>query len=88
MPDKGIAALFAGLRAVLDIEGFQLGFHGVEDRVVFVHRFVATATILTESEDFHACPRRPVRALTPAFRPASRFPQVLNTLLGGRKQAG
>ena len=82
VPDKGIAALLAGLRAVLDLEGFQLGFHGVEDRVVFVHRFVATATIVTESEDSLARPQRPVRAPTPAFRPVPRFPQGLNTLKG------
>jgi hypothetical protein len=51
VPNKGVAALLAGLTAVLVLEGFQLGFHGVEDRMVLVHRFVATVTILTESED-------------------------------------
>jgi hypothetical protein len=51
MPHKGIAALLAGLGPVLVLEGFQLGFHGIEDRVVLVHRFWATDKILTESED-------------------------------------
>jgi hypothetical protein len=56
---EGVTALLTGLNPVLVLKGLEPGFHGVEDRVVFVHRFVATGTILTESED---CPT-PVGAL-------------------------
>ena len=42
MPDKGISALFTGLGSVLITKGLQLGLHGLEDRVVLVHRFLAT----------------------------------------------
>lgn len=52
MAHEGIAAVLVGLEPVLVPQGFQLGLHGVEDRVVFVHRFIATVTTLTESEDF------------------------------------
>ena len=54
MADQGVAAELAGLTQVLVPEGFELNLHGLEDRVVFVHRFVATETTLTESEDFRS----------------------------------
>jgi hypothetical protein len=63
MADQGVAAELAGLTPVMVPEGFELGLHGMEDWVVLVHRFVATDTILTESEDFRSlfplpwCPR-------------------------------
>jgi len=50
--DQGVAAELAGLTPVVVPEGFELGLHRMEDRVVLVHRFVATGTILTESEVF------------------------------------
>ena len=59
LPHEGVAALLAGLAPVLILQGLQLNLQGVEDRMVFVHRSVATATILTESEDFSACLPRP-----------------------------
>ena len=52
MPNKGIAVLFAGLAPVLVLQGLQAHLQGIQDRMVFVHRFVANITILTESEDF------------------------------------
>lgn len=51
MTNKGVAALLGGLGSVLIFEELQLNLQGVEDRMVFVHRSVATVTILTESED-------------------------------------
>lgn len=42
MPNKGITALFTGLGSVLITKGLQLGLQGLEDRVVLVHRILAT----------------------------------------------
>ena len=60
MPYEGVTALLAGLAPVLIFQGLQLNLQGVEDRMVFVHRSVATVTILTESEDFSALPSGPL----------------------------
>ena len=40
--DEGVSTLFTGLGPVLIAKGLQLGLHGVEDRMVLVHRFLAT----------------------------------------------
>ena len=56
MTDKGVATLLAGLGPVLVPEGLELSLHGVEDRVVLVHRSLATNRILTESKDFGSRP--------------------------------
>jgi len=42
MPNKGITALFTGLGSVLITKGLQLGLQRLEDRVVLVHRILAT----------------------------------------------
>jgi hypothetical protein len=56
LTNKGVTALLGGLGSVLISEDLQLNLQGVEDRMVFVHRSVATVTILTESEDFEPLP--------------------------------
>jgi hypothetical protein len=84
VPHKGVTALLAGLTAVLVLEGFQPGFHGIEDRVVLVHRFVATDRILTESED---CPNRsepPLKPCVPRGRLRDQDSWALNGFHGGR----
>jgi len=48
MPYQGVATVFGWLAAVLVFQGLQTGFHGNEDRVVFVHRFLAIAATLSE----------------------------------------
>jgi hypothetical protein len=40
--NEGVSALFTGLGPVLIAKGLQLGLHGVEHRMGFVHRFLAT----------------------------------------------
>jgi hypothetical protein len=56
MTDKGVATLLAGLGPVLIPEGLKLSLHGVKDRVVLVHRSLATIRTLTESKDFGSVP--------------------------------
>ena len=57
MPYQGVATMFGWLAAVLVFQGLKPGFHGKEDRVVFVHRFVAILTTVTELEEFSPPPR-------------------------------
>lgn len=42
MTDHGVSVVLTGLGLVLIAKGLQLGFHGMEDRMVLVHRFLAT----------------------------------------------